>query len=134
VFEWVDHTAELELRIDAAGEADVFVEAAAALAELLEEPETGSASQELVRREVVLEAPDRARLLADWLEELVFLAETEELVPQQVREIQVSEHRLRAVLEARIGRPRHLVKAVTYHRLAFEPRDGGWRATVVLDV
>jgi SHS2 domain-containing protein len=25
-------------------------------------------------------------------------------------------------------------KGATYHRLAFEPADGGWRATVVLDV
>jgi SHS2 domain-containing protein len=37
-------------------------------------------------------------------------------------------------LTARRGRARYLVKAVTYHGLACEPQDGGWRATVVFDV
>jgi SHS2 domain-containing protein len=83
---------------------------------------------------VDLEAPDRPRLLADWLEELVFLAETEGFVVEQVDDVEASEQRLRAVLRGRPGEPRHLVKAVTYHRLAFEPADGGWRATVVFDV
>jgi len=32
------------------------------------------------------------------------------------------------------GTPPHLIKAVTLHRLVFEPDDGGWRARVVLDV
>ena len=38
----------------------------------------------------------------------------------------------------RIARSRHrlygLVKAVTYHQLAVEQRDGGWSARVILDV
>jgi SHS2 domain-containing protein len=34
----------------------------------------------------------------------------------------------------RRGEPPHRVKAVTYHRLAFERRGAGWTATVVLDV
>ena len=34
----------------------------------------------------------------------------------------------------RHGRPRGLVKAVTYHGLTCEPQGEGWRATVVLDV
>ena len=37
-------------------------------------------------------------------------------------------------LRAHRGDPRHVVKGVTYHRLTFEPTDGGYRATVVLDV
>ena len=69
-----------------------------------------------------------------WLEELVFLAETEDLVPEDVERIELSEHRLVATVRCHRGRPRHLVKGATYHRLAFERAAGGFRATVVLDV
>jgi SHS2 domain-containing protein len=41
---------------------------------------------------------------------------------------------LAARVHGTVGDPPHVVKAVTYHRLAFEPRGDAWHATVVLDV
>ena len=49
-------------------------------------------------------------------------------------ELSIGEKRLSARLEGYRGEPPHLVKGVTYHRLALEPTGTGWRATVVLDV
>lgn len=83
--------------------------------------------------EVELDAPDGAALLARWLEELVFLAETEGFVPGDA-EFDLGENRLSGVLRGRIGEPSPLVKAVTYHGLAFEEHNGRWRARAVLDV
>ena len=85
-------------------------------------------------REVALRAPDRAALLADWLAELAFLAESEGFVPGRLASLELSDSALDARLEGSRGEPPHLVKGVTYHRLALERADGGWRATVVLDV
>jgi SHS2 domain-containing protein len=127
---WVDHTAELELRLDAATEAGVFEDALAAVHELLND---GSGREEVLY-DLEIEAADRATLLATWLDELLFRAETEDLVPQDVERLALEPDALRATVRARRGAPRHLVKGVTYHRLAFEPLDGGYRATVVLDV
>ena len=133
MYRWIDHTSELELHVEAASDRAVLEEATDALAELLRRDDDGRG--EPATREVVVEADDRAALLAAWLEELVFLAETEAAIPERVRIEALDEHGLRAKVDVRRADPPHLVKAVTYHRLAFEPTDGGgWTATVVLDV
>lgn len=130
-YRWVDHTAELELLLDGATQAQVFADALAALAELLGE---GPHGRDDVVFELTAAAPDRATLLAGWLDELVFRAETEQLVPDAVEQLELGDGALRARVRAHRGEPRHVVKGVTYHRLTFERIDGGYRARVVLDV
>lgn len=130
MYRWQEHTGELELQIEAPAPADVFEEALRALGELLADGEQGEAST----RSVAVEAPDRAALLATWIDELIFLAETEGLVPAHAQELQLREGRLEAVVAGHLGAPAHLVKAATYHRIAFDCDEGGCRATVVLDV
>jgi SHS2 domain-containing protein len=155
VFRWVDHTAELELEIEAPTEEGVFADALAALAELLaseEELESGmeperesgpeserepggkSQREPLVRRHVSVEAEDRPALLAEWMEELVFLAETEGFEPRAVETLELGPRWAHVAVTGRLGQPPPLVKAVTYHRLSFVAGDDGYRATVVLDV
>jgi SHS2 domain-containing protein len=128
--EWGDHVGELELRLGAADEAGVFAAAVQALGELL--GEGGRDTRDWV--EVRAEGTDRATLLAAWLEELIFLAERDGLVPLAVRDLVLEPARIRAAVGGYLGRPPHLVKAVTYHRLTFAPHEDGWRATLVLDV
>jgi SHS2 domain-containing protein len=128
-YEWVDHPAELELRIEAPSEELVLHAAMQALAEQL-----GPAAGSSQTHELEVNAADQAALLAEWLEELVFLADTEGFVPRDA-EIVLCNTSLRAVVRGETGEPRPLVKAVTYHGLAFERRaDGVWQARVVLDV
>jgi SHS2 domain-containing protein len=130
VYEWVEHTAELELRIEGASAEEAFADATAALGELLGEGSAGGAA----RHTISVEAFDAPALLAEYLEELVFLAETRGFVPERLAELEVAGESLRAVVEGRLGAPPPVVKAVTYHRLSMAPRDGRWHATVVLDV
>ena len=135
---WVEHTAEQELHVEAASPEEVFTEAAEALASLLGEPGPGPP----VRREIELSAPDRPALLADWLNELIYLADGG-FLPERVLALELPpasgenedrSHRLTATVEGREGTPRSLVKAVTYHRLRFEPEGVRWYGRVVLDV
>lgn len=129
-YRWVEHTAEVKLHIEAASEDAVFTDALAALGELI-----GDGPAEVsVSREVSLAAPDRAALLAAWLDELVYLAETEDLVPDGVERLQLAGDTLAASVRAHRGQPRHFVKGATYHELAFERAGAGFRATVVFDV
>src|SRR5213594_886433 len=119
--EWVEHTSELELRVRAPSAEEALGEATAALGEVL-----GEAEDEPITRRLEVHASDPPALLAAWLEELVFLSEQDWLVPQGVRDVELEGDRLRGELVARRGRPSHLVKAVTYHHLTFEPADGEW--------
>jgi SHS2 domain-containing protein len=131
---WLNHTGEAELEIEAASEEDVFREAAAALRELLVEGGDGEPAGVPLTREVAVDAADRPALLAEWLAELAFLAETEGFVPTRVETLELEGEQLRATVTGRRGRPPHLVKAVTYHELSLARQATGWRATVVLDV
>jgi len=129
MYRWVDHTAEVELEIEAADERQVLEEALRALAELLEIEGSG-----VVARTVSVEAADRPALLAGWIEELAFLAESEGFVATHVRELHLGPRELRATVAGLLAEPPPLVKAVTYHRLAFEPSADGYLARVILDV
>ncbi len=147
MYRWVDHTAELELRLEAPSEEAVFGEAVTALGELLAERSEGPAG-EPARHEVSASAPDRPTLLAEWLSELAFLAESEGFIPERVESLSIESpaqhgpHDLltnraldvEATVSGRRAAPPHLIKAVTYHRLEMRERDGAWEARVVLDV
>jgi SHS2 domain-containing protein len=128
MYRFVDHTAELEVELEAESAEGVLTEALQAFAEL-----AGPAEGEELTRRVVLEASDLPALLAGWLEELLFLAETEGLVPESA-ELVLSDLELSATVRGRRGEPRPLVKAVTLHRLRLRPENGVWKGRVVLDV
>src|ERR671923_1334157 len=128
MYEWVDHTSELELHIETETPELVFHDALRALSELLG-PGTGDRQSRKLR----FPGSERDRLLWQWLDELVFLNETEGFVPESA-ELTVDETGLEATVSGSLGEPSALVKAVTYHGLAFEEMDGRYRARVVLDV
>lgn len=131
--EFLDHTAELTVRLRAGSAPELFQEAARALAEVTTRGvETEPAPTERV---IELAAPDRAALLVDWLNELVYLAEAERWVPREVEIESLGETTLRArcrgvVLE----RAATLVKAATLHRLEIRRANGALEADVILDV
>ena len=128
---WIDHTAEVELRIEAGSPEAVLREALAAVAELLGEPDRG---RETASERIELTAADRPALLAAWVEELAFLAETRGLICERVEALEAGEDSLRAKVELRPGEAAHLVKAITYHGLRFEREGERWVAAAVLDV
>ncbi|HKI22649.1 MAG TPA: archease [Gaiellaceae bacterium] len=130
MFRWVEHTAELELEIEAPSEAAVFEEALIAFAEL-----AGDGGGYPVTHELELEAEESSMLLVEWLSELVYLSEAEQFMPARIASLELADGRLRATVEGHRGEPKHLVKGVTLHRLALRQDDtAGWHARVVLDV
>jgi SHS2 domain-containing protein len=133
-YRWVDHTAEVELEIEATGEREVLQDALRALAELLGVEAQASAGADANLRDVAVDAPDRPTLLASWIEELAFLAESEGFVATRLVELDLGPDRLHATVAGVHGEPPPLLKAVTYHRLSFEPHGDGYLARVVLDV
>lgn len=132
-FEHLPHIGEVRLRLRGSSIADILQQAAVAVAELLL-PGRPPPGAELVH-EIVLDAPDRAALLVDWLNELLFLAERDRWLPSRIEMHEANETHLRAtasgpVLECAPS----LVKAATWHGLRFEVEDGGFEAEVLLDI
>jgi len=126
---FVEHTGELELCVEAPTEAGVFEEVLAAFRTLVD-----SEGGVPTRHDLDVAALDRALLLVAWLDELVFLAEVEDFVPDRVVSLALEDDRLRATVEGRRGRPVQLVKAVTLNSLELREEGGRWHARVVLDV
>jgi protein archease len=131
VYRWIEHTAELELEIDAPSREGVFEEALAAYAELTRPEQNGG---EPTRHVMVVEATDSEVLLAEWLSELVYLGETADFVPERIEELALRPTSLRACVRGRRAHPAPLVKAVTYHGLELRRDPDGWHARIVLDV
>jgi SHS2 domain-containing protein len=129
MYEWLNHTAEIELRVVADTVEGVFADAADAFGRYVELGADGDPA----RHELDLEAPDRGALLVTLLEELIFLADTERFVPDRM-ELRVEQNRLVGTLEGRRTRIDPIMKAATYHGLQFERTDGVWNARVVFDV
>jgi SHS2 domain-containing protein len=128
-YRWSEHIAELGLDIEAASPQEVFTEAGAALGELVGGDDMGG---EQVTRTIALAAVTYGELLVLWLEELVFLVDTESFVPER-SDVTLELPDLDATVTGHRGTPRGLVKAVTAHELAFAQDGDAWRAHVALD-
>ena len=82
-----------------------------------------------------MRADERDSLLAELLEELIYLADAQRFVPARLEALKLEPGRLSATVHGRTGEPSTLVKAVTRHRLAFDRgNDGEFHARLVLDV
>jgi SHS2 domain-containing protein len=133
VIERVEHTGELELRLGAPTLAGLLGEALRAVADEVEEEGAPAGGDE--RRPVAIDSSGADTLLADLLNEAIFLMETEGFMPAGLDARELSGGRLRGDLLGRSAEAvRPLVKAATYHRLRVWRDEEGWRGTVVLDV
>lgn len=130
--------ADCALDVEAESLDDLFETAARAIAELMVDPATVSPGAE---REIAISAPSLDLLLYDWLSELIFLKDSEQMVfPEtSVRVSGQSPAQLGARLRGAVIDPARMAlradpKAVTLHQFALAPHDGGWRARVVIDI
>jgi SHS2 domain-containing protein len=131
VYRFLDHTAELGLEIEAGSLEELLEEAARAFAELV----APGGSGEPARRRLTLAPLDEQTLLADWLNELLFLAETDGFVPQALARSEHTPAKLEAEVDGYLDEPRPLVKAATYHGLALRTsNEGNWTGRVLFDV
>ena len=138
--EFVEGIAVADCAVEIVGDDldDLFNTAAVALADIMVDPTTIRMVSE---RRVVLTASSLDLLLYDWLSELIYLKDAEQLVfvGASARVSTGPPWRLSARL---VGGPidrattalRADPKAVTFHQFELEPCGHGWRARVVIDI
>ncbi len=90
-------------------------------------------------RRINIEGESLDRLMVDWLSELLYLHDVENLLFKEFKVESVGEDGLKAVAK---GEPfqegghaiKTEIKAVTYHRIEVRQEKGYWRAQVILDL
>ncbi len=136
-FEIVSHTADIAVVVRGQDMQDLFRNAARALTSVLvgDQMEIGHG----VERTVNLDSTDVDALLIDWLNELVFYADAEQLVFSDFHFDDVQDGHLSVVCWGeRLEASRNLfireVKAATYHGSHISQTDNGYTARIVFDV
>ena len=132
-FEEVEHTADHAIRVFGANLDEFLLNAARGMNSLMAaQPVSGTDHQE---KYVEIEAIDTESLLVEWLSELVYWAELEMLIFNEIKIERVSSTHLRARINGvRVTQLKKHIKAVTYHNLDIARTKKGFTATVVFDV
>lgn len=131
-FEEIEHTADWAYRVRGKNLAELFFRAALGLYALVG---MQLKAGERITRSIELRAIDRESLLVAWLNELLYLHESEGLGFESL-EIQYLDET--SILAKVTGAPTEQwlkdIKAVTYHNLAIRETESGLEVTLVLDV
>jgi SHS2 domain-containing protein len=136
MYELIDHTADLGLRIVADDLDTLFREAAEGLFSIIVEEIPPNPSSR--RRGFSIPGDRLDHLILDWLTELLYVFETEGLLFRDF-DVRVSRAGLEATgLAQPVDPTRHRmlreVKAITYHRLQVKKTEHGWIAELVVDI
>lgn len=132
----LEHTADMGIEASGATLEELFAEAASGLLEIIAGTPQVVAREE---RRVTVTAGDTGELLVHWLNEILYLFESQGFLPLDFEVEEIRMNRLRARVRGETFDPqRHPlereVKAVTYHQLRVEKTDGLWWARVYVDL
>ena len=134
-FEILNHTADAGIIAYGSNMNEAFANAAKGMFSLITELED---VEETEYRDTELTAPDRESLLVEWLNELIYLFDVENILFKKFDITQLSNTQLKAKsYGAKVDSSRHKlktgVKAATYHMLRID-RDKGIRIQVLFDI
>lgn len=135
-FEFIDHTADIGFVVFGEDLKRLFENAGEAFFTVITDLEK---VKRITERKIEIKGESLERLMVDWLNELLYLHEVENLLFSQFEVESVNEKGLRARVK---GEPfeegRHPikteVKAVTFHQIQVKQEDSLWRARVILDL
>jgi SHS2 domain-containing protein len=134
-FEIVDHTADVGIRAYGASMNQAFANAAKALFSLIAELDN---VDEVLHRDIELVAPDQESLLVEWLNELIYIFDAENIVFKRFDITQLNSTRLKARgYGEKVDSSKHKlkigVKAATYHMLKVD-KTNGCQVQVLFDI
>ncbi|AKB52727.1 Archease [Methanosarcina barkeri str. Wiesmoor] len=139
-YEYLDHTADIKFQAYGKTREEVFENAALAMFNVIIDTKKISGD---TAREIFLKSPDLESLLVDWLSELLYLFEVDEIVFREFRVDNIREENGEYSITAQaLGEKYDLkslpfeteIKAVTYNQLEITKTADGWKAQVVVDI
>jgi len=130
-FEEVEHVSDAALRVYGGDWKALLANAALGMFSLIADCTEAPPSTE---REIELRSADGETLLVDWLTELLYLHETQDVVYVDFEILDASPNSLRAIARGTTQwRPQTAIKAVTFNDLTIARTDQGYVATIVFD-
>jgi SHS2 domain-containing protein len=136
-YEILDTTADIGIRAFGAGLPEVYVNVALGMLSLITNVDT---VEERLERNISVTAPDRDSLLVEWINELIFLFDTEMILFSRFEIIKLSELSIETrCFGEKVDKSRHDlkrgIKSATYHKLKLkELKDRSFQAEVLLDI
>ena len=139
-YEYLEHTADVKFLAYGKTLEEVFENAALATFNVI--IDTDKVSGETTR-EIFLKSPDLESLLVDWLSELLYLFEVDEIVFRKFKVEEIREEEGGYSIIARASGEKFYpeshpfeteIKAVTYNQLEIAKTNDGWKAQVVVDI
>jgi SHS2 domain-containing protein len=134
-FELIDHTADVGIIAHGASINQAFANAARGLFSIITDLDD---IKEVTHRDIKATATDQESLLVAWLNELIYLFDTENIIFNRFDITRLNNTRLEArIYGEKVDTSRHKlktgVKAATYHMLKVE-KSNGYQAQVLFDI
>jgi SHS2 domain-containing protein len=135
-FEILDHTADIGLIVYGENLKALFENAGEGFFRLITDARR---VKYRVEKRIDIGGESLDRLMVDWLSELLYLHDVENLLFRGFKVESVGEDGLKAVVKGeRFQEGVHVikteVKAVTYHRIEVRQENGHWRAQIIFDL
>ena len=135
-FEVLDHTADIGIIVYGEDLKGLFENAGEAFFHLITDMRR---VRRRVERKIEIKGESLERLMVDWLSELLYLHDVENLLFKEFKVESVGENGLKAIVK---GEPfqegvhviKTEVKAVTYHQIKVRKENGNWRAQIIFDL
>ncbi len=132
-FKFLEHTADIKFQSFGSTLEELFKNSALAMFSSMHDGKI----KPIIKKKIKVKGKDKESLLYNFLEELLFLFDSEEFFPAKINKIKIK----KLILEAEIFGDNaknyeiHLdVKAVTYNQMFVRKDKGKWVAQVVVDV
>ena len=134
-FELIDHTADVGIIAHGASINQAFANAARGLFSIITDLDD---IREALHRDIEVTAPDQESLLVEWLNELIYLFDTENIIFNKFDITHLTNTQLKArIYGEKVDSSRHElktgVKAATYHMLKVK-KNNGYQAQVLFDI
>ena len=134
-FELIEHTADVGIIAYGNNMSQAFANAAKALFSLITELDD---VDEVIYKDIELVAPDSETLLVEWLNELVYLFDAENILFKRFDIVELGDTHLKAKSYGeKVNSAKHKlktgVKAATYHMLRVDKTDG-CKVQVLFDI
>ncbi len=135
-FELLDHTADTGIIVHADSLQSLFQTAGKALFHIITDLRK---VRPRIERRIEVGANPLDRLMVDWLSELLYLFDVENLLFKEFKVEFIGEDGLKARVKGEVYQEGvHIiktgVKAVTYHQIEVCEENRGWRARIILDL
>jgi SHS2 domain-containing protein len=134
-YEVINHTSDTGIKAYGDTLPELFLNAACGMRDVMVDPGTVRPVRQL---NVQVDGDSVEELLVGWLNDLVYLFDTQGLVPSSFKILDIEKQHLLAEVHGehyddQVHDLRTSIKAVTYHMISVKKNDG-WSATVIFDV